>query len=274
MADQASRIDEDTELSPEVAGTTRYGTLSVEATPVVDMVLSLHQRPCSHKWGLILSFLFILSGITSSLLQVKSNPGGAGYSVLLGSTYSGKNRKSRTTTRTLLLLRHAKSSWDDPDSDDFDRPSAATGQESALRLGRYLAENKVEPPDMIFMSPSQRTRQTLALVRANGWAENVPVTLDERLYDFSSDDSDGEATKSYVDFVSRQLDEQFKRVLIVGHNPPIGALARLLLPHNMVSKFSRGTFCEVFWTELDTWKAFMNKRRQLGLWLQPKRFPW
>ena len=267
MADPENDVDGHIQLSPEVPGTTRYGTLSV-GTPVFDKA-SL-QRPY-HKWGLIFSFVFILSSITLSLRD-KPNPGGEDYATLLGgSIHPGNHRKSRT----LLLLRHAKSSWDDPELDDFDRPLAKSGQESALRLGRYLAENRVEPPDVIFTSPSQRTKQTLALVRAHGWAENVTVTLEERLYDFSSaDDSDDAAAKSYLDFVAGQLHEQFRRVLIVGHNPPIGALAHLLLPHGTGSKFSPGTFCEVVWTELDTWKAFMNKRRQLGLWLPPKRYSW
>ena len=263
-ADIEKQVDEHSDLSQEIAGTTRYGTDNVNAR-AVDKAPP-YQRPC-HKWGLILSFLLFLAAIKLSL-QDKVNPKSS--PTLLGGTKNVESSKSRT----LLLLRHAKSSWDDPNLEDFDRPLAEVGHKAALRLGWYLSANKVEPPDMIYVSPSKRTKQTLALVRKNGWAEITPVILDEGLFDFS-DDNDA-ATNSYVDFISRRLDESFRRVMIVGHNPPIGALAGLLLPNDeaVISKFSPGTFCEVLWTELDTWKAFMNKKRELGLWLNPKLYPW
>ena len=68
--------------------------------------------------------------------------------------------------KTLILLRHAKSSWDDDTSpNDFDRPLSWKVMKSAQNLGRYFFRQKVPHPDCIFVSPSNRTLPTLALVK-------------------------------------------------------------------------------------------------------------
>ena len=64
---------------------------------------------------------------------------------------------------TLSLLRHAKSSWDDPGLDDLDRPLNERGREAAPRMGHFLARNAVRA-GLVLCSTSLRTRQTLDLV--------------------------------------------------------------------------------------------------------------
>ncbi|MEI9417788.1 histidine phosphatase family protein [Mesorhizobium sp. Cs1321R2N1] len=65
--------------------------------------------------------------------------------------------------KQLLLLRHAKSSWDDPDLDDFDRPLAERGLKAARLIGRELAARDWLP-DLALVSPALRTRDTWRLV--------------------------------------------------------------------------------------------------------------
>jgi phosphohistidine phosphatase len=62
-------------------------------------------------------------------------------------------------TRTLILIRHAKSDWDDPALSDHDRPLNARGQRSAPRIGAWLAEQGVTP-DAVLCSTALRTRET------------------------------------------------------------------------------------------------------------------
>jgi phosphohistidine phosphatase len=62
-------------------------------------------------------------------------------------------------TRTLILIRHAKSDWDDPALSDHDRPLNARGQLSAPRIGAWLAERGVTP-DAVLCSTALRTRET------------------------------------------------------------------------------------------------------------------
>ena len=63
---------------------------------------------------------------------------------------------------TLALLRHAKSSWDNPALSDFDRPLNSRGQKNAPEAGMALRELGFKP-DLILCSPSKRTRETLDL---------------------------------------------------------------------------------------------------------------
>ncbi len=62
--------------------------------------------------------------------------------------------------RTLLLYRHAKSSWDDWSLDDFDRPLTARGKKAAPLMGDFIRAQNIMP-DRIACSPGLRTRQTL-----------------------------------------------------------------------------------------------------------------
>ncbi|TJW64040.1 MAG: histidine phosphatase family protein, partial [Mesorhizobium sp.] len=66
------------------------------------------------------------------------------------------------TTKQLLLLRHAKSSWDDPDLIDFDRPLSARGLKAAPLVGRELA-SQGWLPDLALVSPALRSRDTWRL---------------------------------------------------------------------------------------------------------------
>jgi phosphohistidine phosphatase len=148
--------------------------------------------------------------------------------------------------KSVLLLRHAKSSWDDHTLDDFDRPLALEGAMDAERLGIYLNKKQVMPPDIIYASPSVRTRATLELV-AQHWKAlaAVPVRFDEELYDFEDEGT------AYRDFV-RDLDSAYQRVMIVGHNPQMLLLEQQLTSHP-IKKYPPATFCELSF-HADTWK--------------------
>ncbi len=73
--------------------------------------------------------------------------------------------------KTLLLLRHAKSSWNDPSLADHDRPLKKRGRKAAPRMGRWLQENGLRP-DCVLCSTATRARETLQLVL--GDANHIP----------------------------------------------------------------------------------------------------
>lgn len=66
----------------------------------------------------------------------------------------------------LALLRHAKSSWDQPQLDDFDRPLNERGRRAAPIMGHMLASLKFAP-DVVLCSPAKRTRETLEAVASD-----------------------------------------------------------------------------------------------------------
>jgi phosphohistidine phosphatase len=119
--------------------------------------------------------------------------------------------------KQLLLLRHAKSSWDDPALADFDRPLAPRGLKAAPRMGRELARRDWLP-DLALVSPAQRTRETWRLVSAELPAR-VPVEFAEALF---------EATAGDILTEVRQATASAGCLLVLGHNPGLEDLARRL----------------------------------------------
>lgn len=115
--------------------------------------------------------------------------------------------------KTLLVLRHAKSSWDDPGLKDFDRPLNGRGLRAAPLVGRFLRKEQIAP-DLILCSPARRTRETIALVREAAHLD-APLRFDERIY---------EASAEQLCEVISQIEERVNQVLLVGHNPGLEEL--------------------------------------------------
>ncbi len=117
----------------------------------------------------------------------------------------------------LLLLRHAKSSWDDPDLADFDRPLSPRGIRASATMGRYmLAEGLM--PDRIICSAARRTRDTWALL-AEQWP-HMPKTVFER--------SIYEAEPAAIRAAIARHGGDARRLMVIGHNPGLEDLSRWL----------------------------------------------
>jgi phosphohistidine phosphatase len=110
--------------------------------------------------------------------------------------------------KTLLLLRHAKSSWDDPLLRDFERPLAERGKRDAPRMGKALSE-RGPLPDFVLCSTAKRARSTMKrFVKAAGIT--VEPQMEEGIYEASS--------PSLMKIV-RSLPPTSAVALMVGHNP-------------------------------------------------------
>jgi phosphohistidine phosphatase len=118
----------------------------------------------------------------------------------------------------LMLLRHAKSSWKEPQIADRERPLAERGRVAAPLIGRYASEHGLVP-ERILYSPASRARETCELFAA---ALDHPVAADavEELYDFG----DGRALLD----VARRRGGNAGSLMLVGHNPSLENLARML----------------------------------------------
>jgi phosphohistidine phosphatase len=120
--------------------------------------------------------------------------------------------------RTLLLVRHAKSSWDDPDLADRDRPLNTRGLRDAPAMGRRVAQ-RARRPERIVTSPALRARRTAEAMAAALALEPEALIVDERLYDATAED--------LLDVI-RALPPRVERVMLVGHHPGMTDLANLL----------------------------------------------
>jgi len=109
----------------------------------------------------------------------------------------------------LSLLRHAKSSWDNPDLDDFDRPLASRGLRDAPEMGKRLAGRGIRPA-LIVTSPAKRALQTARLISHEIGVPARKLLQDDRIY---------MASVPALIAVIRGLDDAIGQVLLVGHNP-------------------------------------------------------
>lgn len=119
--------------------------------------------------------------------------------------------------KTLLILRHAKSSWADADLSDHDRPLNARGQRDAPRIGQLLAELGLRP-NLVLSSTALRARKTAsAVIEASGW--DIGLRLVGELYHASPDEHAE---------VLWQQDDSHDCLLIVAHNPGVEELTATL----------------------------------------------
>jgi phosphohistidine phosphatase len=121
--------------------------------------------------------------------------------------------------KTLTLLRHAKSGWDDPVARDFDRPLNAKGQRAAAMMGRHMKSLGLAF-DHAVASPAVRVVETLEHV-AEGYGSDLAPFWDKRVY---------LASVSTLLDVVHELPEAAEHVLLVGHNPGLEELILLLAP--------------------------------------------
>jgi phosphohistidine phosphatase len=112
--------------------------------------------------------------------------------------------------KTLLLLRHAKSSWDNPELDDHDRPLNKRGKRDAPRMGQLLVQQNLVP-DCIVTSTAKRARKTAKLVADACSYGGQPIETSELYH---------AAPESFV-AVLQMLPSQVARPLLIGHNPGI-----------------------------------------------------
>ena len=116
--------------------------------------------------------------------------------------------------KRLYLLRHAKSSWDDPTLADDDRPLAPRGRRAAKVMAEHLGRKGIAP-ELVLCSPSRRTRQTLTRI-APGLGKNANVQIEPELY---------AASGPVLLEVLHEVPDGVDSVMLIGHNPGIQDLA-------------------------------------------------
>jgi phosphohistidine phosphatase len=117
--------------------------------------------------------------------------------------------------KTLLLVRHAKASRDDPTLADRDRPLNKRGLNDAPAMGKRLAKQKVAPA-LIVSSPALRALTTAQLFAAELGHARQSVVVDERVY---------AATADELLAGIHELDDGHDCVMLFGHNPEFSELA-------------------------------------------------
>lgn len=115
-------------------------------------------------------------------------------------------------TKTLIIMRHAKSCWTTGDA-DFHRPLAGRGRRDAAAAARFLLAADLVP-DLVLCSAATRARQTWDLLAAGG-VEPGEVTYREDMYHAYAED---------LLAILRQVPAEAGKVLLIGHQPTLGDL--------------------------------------------------
>jgi phosphohistidine phosphatase len=120
--------------------------------------------------------------------------------------------------KTLFLVRHAKSSWDDPGLPDRDRPLADRGKRDVVKMGDRLAKRGVKP-DLILSSPAMRALATAEAIATRLDRKRKDIVVHGRLYACQADD--------LLDVI-QELGAKAEQVMLVGHNPELTEFAHRL----------------------------------------------
>lgn len=167
--------------------------------------------------------------------------------------------------KTLTLLRHAKSGWDDPVSRDFDRPLNPKGQRAAAMMGRHMKSLGLEF-DAVAASPAVRVKETLAQIES-GYGSELAPAWDQRLYLASA--------ATLLDLV-HELPDGADRVLLTGHNPGLEELVLLLVPDDrnparddVEIKFPTASLAEMRFA-VDSWEKIKPNAAELVRFVRPR----
>jgi phosphohistidine phosphatase len=120
--------------------------------------------------------------------------------------------------KTLYVIRHAKSSWDNEGLPDFDRPLNERGKTDAPRMGKRLKEKEVHP-DLLLSSPARRAYSTSKRIAKVLGYNKENIQRENKLYHAS----DADILKVLTD-----LPDKFNTVMIFGHNPGLTDFVNLL----------------------------------------------
>ncbi|HUA46134.1 MAG TPA: histidine phosphatase family protein [Solirubrobacteraceae bacterium] len=123
-----------------------------------------------------------------------------------------------SSAKRLFVMRHAKSSWDNPGLDDHERPLAPRGQRAVEVMSSYLQSSGIKP-QLVLCSSSRRTRETL-----DGIAVGGKHLVEPALYS---------ATCEEVLVRLQQLPEDITSAMLIGHNPTVQILVLRLSNHDL-----------------------------------------
>ena len=162
-------------------------------------------------------------------------------------------------TRSLLLIRHAKSSWDDLSQKDYDRPLNDRGKNDALTMAKRLHKEKAFTLDSIISSPAKRAFSTAKFFAEEFDIKKKNIIEIPDLYNASIEDF-------YTAIAG--LDDSYKSVALFSHNPGITVFSNILT--NI--RIDDMPTCAVFalYIKTDHWKNFKTAEKEFWFFDYPK----
>jgi phosphohistidine phosphatase len=158
--------------------------------------------------------------------------------------------------KTLYILRHAKSSWDNAALSDFERPLNERGLRAAPLVGGVMKKNRFEP-ELILSSPAKRAAQTATLIKQSAGIGGA-IQFDERIY---------EASPARLLEVISEQNEKTASVMLVGHNPGLEGLLKFLTGELQPMPTAALAVVDL---ETDKWSEINSSKGNLRTLIRPK----
>ncbi len=160
--------------------------------------------------------------------------------------------------RTIVLIRHAKSSWANPLQSDFERPLNERGKKEAPEMGAKLKKMGVAP-DLIISSTAKRTRQTAKRIAEEVGYDTDNIKWEEKLY---------HCVPSVFEELIFEVSDRVKTVFIVAHNPGITEFVNQL---SGTFKLDNMPTCGIVGAHVETkeWNNFSMSKREVFLYEYP-----
>jgi phosphohistidine phosphatase len=162
----------------------------------------------------------------------------------------------------LYLLRHAKSSWDDPTLADRDRPLSPRGRRAAKVMASHLRRKGISP-ELVLCSPSRRTRETLKRI-APALGKSADVQIEPALY---------AASAATLLEKLHEVPDEVESVMLIGHNPSIQELALSLARAGSERSRASSKFPTAALATLEfsaSWRELVPGRAELVSFVKPK----
>jgi len=163
--------------------------------------------------------------------------------------------------KRLYLVRHAKSSWEEPGGSDMDRPLLEKGIKRTMKVIRFLKERAVTV-DLMISSPAVRALQTAIMVAKGIGYPEEKILVERKIYDGYYD--------RILDLIYATANE-VNSLMIFGHNPTITHLANLFLHPGVDPLPTTGTICISFDTE--KWESIPSVEPVNEFIVFPKMLP-
>ena len=161
--------------------------------------------------------------------------------------------------KTLILVRHAKSSWKDTSLNDIQRPLNKRGNKDAPKMGEHLSNQKIQP-EVIFSSPGLRALTTARLISVKIGIKPSDIIVKDDLYSFN-----------HSDLLSaiNSIKNRYKKIMIVGHNPAITDIVNYLSGSHIDNVPTCGV--AILKCKVDSWKKVDKNKASLVNFDYPKK---
>ncbi len=160
--------------------------------------------------------------------------------------------------KTLYLVRHAKSSWDDISIQDYERPLIKKGINRTLRVANFLSSKSILP-DLILSSHAVRAFETAKILAGKLGYPNHEIQIESQLY-FSGPEA--------LHNVVYALPDDKSQVMLVGHNPDMTRFSNVFLYDKIDYLPTTGIVSITFHTS--KWEEVMKVERDINFVITPK----